>query len=334
MEEVFAIIKATPQDEQVYREYLINESKERLLGGKKIVSDLHQNEDSAVSLARRKVSSTQDQIGEFANASPSASAMNFGGEEPSSSTIAAIGGDNNKTPGRDFHGDRPFDRSRCPSPKMESSEPNDQSNSDFLGDENKDYSEYGQFVHDLFQEEKKLLKNFERVYPPLVSSAKYGKHIEVERFIFEEYKNQERRMTVPLHQSRSNVSEASVPTNHCSGAQSVVGRPTCRGDSWISGNPFIRRASSPPKDLPFPTKKQIEAANRLSCSSAKLRASSNAVFAEETLLAQQLIDCKENKHQQPSKRNKNLKAIDKEAIAAFNFEFDLLDDIVNKERKR
>jgi len=55
MEEVFAIIKARPQDEQVYRDYLINESKERLLGGKKIVSDLHQDKDSAVSLARRQI---------------------------------------------------------------------------------------------------------------------------------------------------------------------------------------------------------------------------------------------------------------------------------------
>jgi len=82
--------------------------------------------------------------------------------------------------------------------------------------------------------------------------------------------------------------------------------------------------------LPFPTKKQIEAANRLSCSSAKLRASSNAVVTE----VEEGTDCKENKYQQPSRRNKNLKTIDKEAIAAFTFEFDLLDDVVNREKKR
>jgi len=378
MEEVFAIIKARPQDEQVYRDYLINESKERLLGGKKNVSDLQQDEESAVSLARRQLSSIytkhvpchlekipllvekacekygekQDQIEKFANDASSVSVIHFGGGEPSSNTIATIGDDNNNTPGCDCPSASPFDRSRCPSPKVESSEPNElqrtvpnknnnstcftkscdlpthQSNSDFSENENKDYSEYQRFVQDLFQEEKKLLKNFERVYPPLESSAKYGKHNEIERFIFDEYKNQERRMTVPLYQSRSNVSEASVPTNHCSGSQS--GRPTCRGDSWISGNPFIRRAPSPPKDLPFPTKKQIEAANRLSCSSAKLRASSNAVVTE----VEEGTDCKENKYQQPSRRNKNLKTIDKEAIAAFTFEFDLLDDVVNREKKR
>ena len=92
-----------PQDEQVYREYLINESKERLLGGKKNVSDLQQDEESAVSLARRQLSSIytkhapchlekipllvekacekygekQNQIEKFANDASSVSVINF-----------------------------------------------------------------------------------------------------------------------------------------------------------------------------------------------------------------------------------------------------------------
>lgn len=193
--------------------------------------------------------------------------------------------------------------------------------------------DYHQFLQQMFIDETQSLSNFERVYPPLESVANYLKYSDIEKYIFEYYEKQHRRMTVPLHQCRVASSEAasSVENSILSASNTNISyrssaRPVDRADSWISGNPYIRKPPPPPppKELPFPTPKQIETATRLSQSKAPKHAKLRKGDSGDRV--QELSDCTNTLS---SNARKDLM---KASISPINFEFDLLDNITNKSK--
>ena len=108
-----------------------------------------------------------------------------------------------------------------------------------------------------FEEEERILKDYDRIYPPTSdSNISRSRYREMEKFISEEDDKQQRRLTCPLQQKRTN-GDVEIDFN-------THGQQLSRGDGWIGGNIHIRPTKEETKILGPPTKKQVEFADRLS----------------------------------------------------------------------
>jgi hypothetical protein len=376
MDEVLATIKARPEDEGIYTNYLALESKERLLSGR---------ENDSEFLRAAPLSST-DASNSYGHPSTNEDVLVLSGRqdcEPyqclqeimiesevgesfeEKDTIPMAGGETSISQASDAFvelGVREENMSDSAADVLngidyvirlnhpsESSIENfnsrtsiNQVNSISVTEEESIHTysasfncspDYHQFLQQMFFDETQSLSNFERVYPPLESVANYLKYSDIEKYIFEYYEKQHRRMTVPLHQCRVASSEAasSVENSILSASNTNISyrssaRPVDRADSWISGNPYIRKPPPPPppKELPFPTPKQIETATRLSQSKAPKHAKLRKGDSGDRV--QELSDCTNTLS---SNARKDLM---KASISPINFEFDLLDNITNKSK--
>lgn len=376
MDEVLATIKARPEDEGIYTNYLALESKERLLSGR---------ENDSEFLRAAPLSST-DASNSYGHPSTNEDVLVLSGRqdcEPyqclqeimiesevgesfeEKDTIPMAGGETSISQASDAFvelGVREENMSDSAADVLngidyvirlnhpsESSIENfnsrtsiNQVNAISVTEEERIHTysasfncspDYHQFLQQMFFDETQSLSNFERVYPPLESVANYLKYSDIEKYIFEYYEKQHRRMTVPLHQCRVASSEAasSVENSILSASNTNISyrssaRPVDRADSWISGNPYIRKPPPPPppKELPFPTPKQIETATRLSQSKAPKHAKLRKGDSGDRV--QELSDCTNTLS---SNARKDLM---KASISPINFEFDLLDNITNKSK--
>jgi hypothetical protein len=378
MDEVLATIKARPEDEGIFTNYLALESKERLLSGRENDSDFLRaaplsstdalnlyghpstNEDVLVLSGRQDCEPylclqeimVESEVGESFEEKDTITTA--GGEtsiSQASDAFVELGarvGDMSDSAADIINGIDNVIRLNLPS---ESSIDNfnsrtsiNQDNAMSVKTEEESihtYSasfncspDYHQFLQQMFIDETQSLSNFERVYPPLESVANYVKYSDIEKYIFEYYEKQHRRMTVPLHQCRTTASSEAVSfvensflsasTTNSSYRSSA--RPVDRADSWISGNPYIRKPPPPPppKELRFPTPKQIETATRLSQSKAPRHANLRRGYSGDRVI--ELTDCTNTLS---SNARKDLV---KASISPINFEFDMLENITNKSK--
>jgi len=377
MDEVLATIKARPEDEGIYTNYLALESKERLLSGR---------ENDSEFLRAAPLSST-DASNSYGHPSTNEDVLVLSGRqdcEPyqclqeimiesevgesfeEKDTIPMAGGETSISQASDAFvelGVREENMSDSAADVLngidyvirlnhpsESSIENfnsrtsiNQVNAISVTEEERIHTysasfncspDYHQFLQQMFIDETQSLSNFERVYPPLESVANYLKYSDIEKYIFEYYEKQHRRMTVPLHQCRVASSEAasSVENSILSASNTNISyrssaRPVDRADSWISGNPYIRKPPPPPppKELPFPTPKQIETATRLSQSKAPKHAKLRKGDSGDSRV-QELSDCTNTLSN--NARKDSMKA----SISPINFAFDLLDNITSKSK--
>lgn len=107
-----------------------------------------------------------------------------------------------------------------------------------------------------FNEEERILKDYDRIYPPLNNSRiSLSRYREMEKFITEMDEKQQQRLTCPLQQMRPNEDADNEFNTHGS---------LNRADGWIKGNIHVRPTKEEAKILGPPTKKQTEFADRLS----------------------------------------------------------------------
>lgn len=378
MDEVLATVKARPQDEKIYTNYVVEESKGRLLGGKQNESELidpapsnitgasgnkmyaakicgpRENGEGLLFMADRQDSEVfcnVENVREVgASFVSSESQENLGTSQNirisrgESSMVQISGASSKLEVNVDKMNGSSFDTSsscdsllgltaHCNTSSFKAVDECIQSNSESSENRFNCGAGYPQFLQELFLEEMKALSNFKRVYPPIESDAKHEKYADIEKYIFEEYEKQHRRMTVPLHQCRSSNNEAASSVenliiNNTNNGDRSTARPLDRGDSWISGNPYIRKPPPPPppKELPFPTQKQIETATRLSQS--KTVRHPNLRTTDSCDSGKELADCTNTLSDSASNRKSFVKA----SIAPINFEFTLLENVSNRNK--
>lgn len=106
-----------------------------------------------------------------------------------------------------------------------------------------------------FEEEKRLLKDYDLIYPPTntarISLARYG---EMERYVAQLDEKQQRRLTCPLQLKCTNIDAGKELSSNCSSSR----------DGWIGVNDRLGSTKENTKVHGPPTKKQIEYADRLS----------------------------------------------------------------------
>lgn len=372
MDEVLAIIKARPEDEGIFMKYSALESKERLLSGRQNCSEFldtapsstedasnvqeppSTNKDVLVVSGRQDceiVQSLQEIMveSEVGRTFDEEENMITVGEDESTKhasdafgELDVLGVENMSHSAADFsNGLNRTSESSIANLNSRARIKQDNTMCVKIEEENIQNNatschcspDYHQFLQQMFLEETQHLSNFERVYPPLESVVNYMKFIGIEKYIFDHYEKQHRRMTIPLHQRRFTSSEAatslenstlSAINTHSSFRSSA--RPVDRADSWISGNPYIRKPPPPPppKELPFPTQKQIETATRLSQSKALRQP--NISLCDSGDRGKELTDC-------TNTLNSNArKEVVKASIAPINFQFDMLENITNKKK--
>ena len=109
-----------------------------------------------------------------------------------------------------------------------------------------------------FEEEERILKDYDRIYPPSEHSnnISLSRYREMERYVCEMDDKQQRRLTCPLQQKRPNGGEVESEF-------STHGHSN-RGDGWIQGNIHIQKRQEEAKIWGPPTKAQVHSFDRLS----------------------------------------------------------------------
>jgi hypothetical protein len=117
--------------------------------------------------------------------------------------------------------------------------------------------------------EDRLLLDFDRIYP-IPKSARHKRlpnYEAMKTYIFEQDVKRQMRLKCPLQQ-RKNASAAEYDTEHVNNPNDFREATQSRGDGWISGNAFGRKApsveSAPAIPKAMPSSTQIKAADRLS----------------------------------------------------------------------
>jgi len=141
----------------------------------------------------------------------------------------------------------------------------------------------GECDEDLANEER-ILKDFERIYPPKPYHFNHPPYEDMKKHAFEEDLKHQVRLTCPLWQVRQNEDGDILETYEVHEGRDGAHHKYSRGDWLINGNIHLKKKESVPiKLLKPPTEKQIEAAERLSrgfsvdrtsAQRSKLRASS------------------------------------------------------------
>ncbi|GMH70097.1 hypothetical protein TL16_g05323 [Triparma laevis f. inornata] len=178
----------------------------------------------------------------------------------------------------------------------------------------------------------KLLFDFDRVYPiPLAKAHLKAPNFEaMKHYIFEKDVQRQMRLKAPLQQRKSvNATDYELHQSGNGGAQNDG--YNSRGDSWITGNAFGRRASEPvhasstPKAAP--TAKQVEAADRLSRGFSTKEKSRSETIATTTsvesswYLSERVLKASENAKQQRKRIEMNAQKSAEVAVKPVVFDF-------------
>ncbi|GMH97973.1 hypothetical protein TrST_g13816 [Triparma strigata] len=178
----------------------------------------------------------------------------------------------------------------------------------------------------------KLLFDFDRVYPVPLAKAhlKHPNFEAMKKFIFEKDVQRQMRLKAPLQQRKS-VSAAEYELNQFGNNGGQNDGYQSRGDSWITGNAFGRRASEPvqasstPKAAP--TAKQVEAADRLSRGFSTKEKSRGETIASTTsvdsswYLSERVLKASENAKQMRKRIEMNAQKSAEVAVKPVVFDF-------------
>ena len=121
-----------------------------------------------------------------------------------------------------------------------------------------------------WSEEERLLKDYDRIYPPQPSRKRplpKPPYEAMKRHVFDESAKQVERLTIPLYQSRANGDDEhdeNAIAAHRLADLALLTQNSSRADYFFSGSLHLRRASGPAKIRHPPTKRQLQSFDRLS----------------------------------------------------------------------